>query len=132
MMLNMTPPSQSSCIVMDRHARAPQVGYDHQSFSYRDLEGSKVHKALREAYGEAYTEGDVIGCLLHLPPGGRPLESTAEDVVQWKGAAYVKQEATSEPQELQGAFVGFSKCAHVGVAVDYCLLGCEWVVLARP
>jgi hypothetical protein len=30
-----------------------------------------VHKGLREVYGEPYREGDVIGCLLHLPPGGR-------------------------------------------------------------
>ena len=33
-----------------------------------------MHKALREAYGQAYAEGDVIGCLIHLPPGGRAFE----------------------------------------------------------
>ncbi|XP_068660439.1 protein TRAUCO [Aristolochia californica] len=45
------------------------VGYDANSFGYRDLEGSKVHKALREKYGEPYGEGDVIGFYVNLPEG---------------------------------------------------------------
>lgn len=36
------------------------VGFDEHGFCYRDLEGSRVHKGLREAYGEAYGEGDVV------------------------------------------------------------------------
>jgi len=52
------------------------VGYDEFSFGYRDLEGSKVHKALREDYGKAYKEGDVIGCFIHMPEGGRRLEKS--------------------------------------------------------
>lgn len=52
------------------------VGYDEHSFGYRDLEGAKVHKALREAYGKAYKEGDVIGCFIHMPEGGRRLEKS--------------------------------------------------------
>ena len=51
-----------------------QVGYNEHSYAYRDLEGSKVHRGLREPYGQAFAEGDVVGCLLHMPPGGRPLE----------------------------------------------------------
>lgn len=49
------------------------MGYDQYSYGYRDLEGSRVHKALREAYGSPFREGDVVGCLLHLPPGGAAL-----------------------------------------------------------
>ncbi|KAH9303039.1 hypothetical protein KI387_014622, partial [Taxus chinensis] len=45
------------------------VGYDANSYSYRDLEGTKVHKAIREPYGEAYVEGDVIGFYINLPNG---------------------------------------------------------------
>lgn len=46
------------------------MGYDQHSYGYRDLEGSKVHQALPEAYGAPFREGDVVGCLLHLPLGG--------------------------------------------------------------
>ncbi|KAI3954572.1 hypothetical protein MKW98_019703 [Papaver atlanticum] len=47
------------------------VGYDEYSFGYRDVDGSKIHKALREKYGEeGYVEGDVIGCYINLPQGG--------------------------------------------------------------
>ena len=52
------------------------MGYDEHSFGYRDLEGSKVHKALREEYGKPYREGDVIGCFIHMPEGGRRLEKS--------------------------------------------------------
>lgn len=74
-----------------------------------------MHRALREPYGEPYNEGDVIGCLLHLPPGGRSLEPSPEDVVQWKGAAYVKQEASSEPQTLAGSVLGFFRSVYATV-----------------
>ena len=35
----------------------------------RDVDGSKVHQAVREPYGEAYVEGDVIGFYINLPNG---------------------------------------------------------------
>jgi Set1/Ash2 histone methyltransferase complex subunit ASH2 len=44
------------------------VGYDGNSYGYRDVDGSKVHKALREKYGdEGYVEGDVIGFYINFP-----------------------------------------------------------------
>ncbi|XP_057797883.1 protein TRAUCO-like [Salvia miltiorrhiza] len=47
------------------------VGYDANSFGYRDIDGSKVHKALRDKYAnEGYNEGDVIGFYINLPDGG--------------------------------------------------------------
>ncbi|PIA48346.1 hypothetical protein AQUCO_01400744v1 [Aquilegia coerulea] len=46
------------------------VGYDGNSFGYRDIDGSKVHKAMREKYGDSgYSEGDVIGFYINLPDG---------------------------------------------------------------
>ena len=48
------------------------VGYDGNSFGYRDIDGSKVHKALREKYGEeGYKEGDVIGFYINFFSFGR-------------------------------------------------------------
>ncbi|KAG6632398.1 hypothetical protein I3843_Q061600 [Carya illinoinensis] len=47
------------------------VVYDGNNFGYRDIDGSKVHKALREKYGEeGYKEGNVIGFYISLPEGG--------------------------------------------------------------
>ncbi len=40
----------------------------------RDLEGSRVHKAMREPYGAVFKEGDTVGMFLHMPSGGRPME----------------------------------------------------------
>ncbi len=41
-----------------------------------------MHKGLREEYGASYTQGDVVGCVIHIPEGGRALEATAE-VCEW-------------------------------------------------
>ena len=60
-----------------------QVGYDAHSYAYRDVEGSKVHRALREPYGRSFAEGDVVGCYLHLPPGGRPFEPRHQVHAVW-------------------------------------------------
>lgn len=38
-------------------------GYTESSFGYRDVDGSKVHKAWREPYAKLYREGDTIGCV---------------------------------------------------------------------
>jgi hypothetical protein len=47
-----------------------------------------VHKALREPFGEPYATGDVIGLLLHMPPGGKRMEPGGSEVVVYKGASY--------------------------------------------
>jgi len=43
------------------------VGYCENGISYRDVDGSAVHKSKRHAYGESFHTGDVIGCLIYLP-----------------------------------------------------------------
>ncbi|CAL5437932.1 unnamed protein product [Camellia sinensis] len=46
------------------------VRYDANSYGYRDIDGCKIHKALREKYGEeGYVEGDVIGFYVNLSDG---------------------------------------------------------------
>ncbi len=46
-------------MVLSYTMQAP-VGNDDFSFGYRDLEGSKVHKGLREEYGAPYKEVSQI------------------------------------------------------------------------
>jgi Set1/Ash2 histone methyltransferase complex subunit ASH2 len=42
---------------------------DTLDFVDRDVDGSKVHQAVRKPYGDAYVEGDVIGFYISLPNG---------------------------------------------------------------
>ncbi|KAF9597375.1 hypothetical protein IFM89_017721 [Coptis chinensis] len=64
------------------------VGYDGSSFGYRDIDGSKIHKALREKYGEeGYVEGDVVGCYISLPDGDL-YAPKAPDMVRYKGQKF--------------------------------------------
>lgn len=65
------------------------VGYDGCSYGYRDVDGSKVHKALRERYGEeGYGEGNVIGFYISLPDGGR-FAPKLPHLVWYKGQRYM-------------------------------------------
>jgi len=65
------------------------VGYDANSFGYRDIDGSKIHKALRHKYGEeGYKEGDVIGFYINLP-NGNSYAPKPPHLVWYKGQKYV-------------------------------------------
>ena len=46
------------------------VGYDVNSYAYRDVNGAKFHESIGEAYGEPYKAGDVIGCMLRMGEPG--------------------------------------------------------------
>lgn len=85
------------------------VGYDSHSFAYRDIGGVKVHKAAREPYGEPYKQGDVIGCLLHLPEGGRAIEPDLRDkqVMSYGGIPVVEVEEEAPAAALTGSCVAF-------------------------
>ncbi|KAK9804956.1 hypothetical protein WJX73_003518 [Symbiochloris irregularis] len=85
------------------------VGYDAHSFAYRDLEGVKVHRALRQEYGKPFREGDVVGCFLHLPPGGRPLDKDVAEEVTWKGTLSLTDGGPQEPAKpLEGSAIAFT------------------------
>jgi Set1/Ash2 histone methyltransferase complex subunit ASH2 len=86
------------------------VGYDQHGFGYRDLEGSKVHKASRQEYGEPFGQGDVLGLFLHLPEGGRALESRpGSELGRYKGSLYQLMPQQTDPQPLQGSVVAFTR-----------------------
>ncbi|XWS73577.1 hypothetical protein CRYUN_Cryun02cG0141000 [Craigia yunnanensis] len=87
------------------------VGYDGNSFGYRDIDGSKVHKALRGKYGEeGYKEGDVIGFYINLPEGGS-FDPKAPHLVWYKGQRYVcAPDAKEEPPKVvPGSEISFFK-----------------------
>ncbi|KAG1654194.1 hypothetical protein FOA52_004569 [Chlamydomonas sp. UWO 241] len=86
------------------------VGFDEHGFGFRDLEGSKVHQGKREPYGMeggGFTEGDVVGMLLHMPHGGRAIEVRKRKVVKFKGALYYEEEPEVLAKPLPGAAVHF-------------------------
>lgn len=87
------------------------VGYDGNSFGYRDIDGSKIHKALREKYGdEGYKEGDVIGFYINLPDGEK-YAPKAPHMVWYKGQRYVCAQDSKEdpPQVVPGSEISFFK-----------------------
>lgn len=87
------------------------VGYDGNSFGYRDLDGSKVHKALREKYGEeGYREGDVIGFYINLPEGAS-FAPMPPHLVWYKGQRYVCAPDAKEdpPKVVPGSEISFFK-----------------------
>ncbi|XP_015875729.1 protein TRAUCO [Ziziphus jujuba] len=87
------------------------VGYDGNSFGYRDIDGSKVHKALREKYGEeGYKEGDVIGFYINLPDGGTYAPKPPH-LVWYKGQRYVCAPDAKEdpPKVVPGSEICFFK-----------------------
>ncbi|KAK2993804.1 hypothetical protein RJ640_027682 [Escallonia rubra] len=87
------------------------VGYDGNSFGYRDVDGSKVHKALRENYGEeGYVEGDVIGFYIILPEGSLYMPKPVQ-LVWYKGQRYVCAPDAKEdpPKVVPGSEISFFK-----------------------
>ncbi|KAE9620241.1 hypothetical protein Lal_00019064 [Lupinus albus] len=87
------------------------VGFDGNSFGYRDIDGSKIHKALREKYGEeGYKEDDVIGFYINLPDGEK-YAPKAPHLVWYKGQRYVcGQDSKEDPATVvPGSEISFFK-----------------------
>lgn len=87
------------------------VGYDSNSFGYRDIDGSKVHKALREKYGEeGYVEGNVIGFYINLPEGNLYAPKPPH-LVWYKGQRFACAPDPKEdpPKTVPGSEISFFK-----------------------
>mmetsp|Transcript_5464 Transcript_5464/g.13338 ORF Transcript_5464/g.13338 Transcript_5464/m.13338 type:complete len:305 (+) Transcript_5464:298-1212(+) len=82
------------------------VGYDAHGYSYRDIGGTKVHMARREQYGDPYSEGDVVGCLLHLP--GKGSSEQKHEIFNYRG---IPVEVVGEEQAkvVPGSCIAFAK-----------------------
>lgn len=77
------------------------VGYDAQSYAYRDLQGLKVNAARPEPYGEEYKEGDVVGFYIHLPNGAALAPQTPQ-VYNYRGQPYIIQQKEEEAKPVPG------------------------------
>ncbi|KAL1220903.1 Protein TRAUCO [Cardamine amara subsp. amara] len=87
------------------------VGYDGNSFGFRDIDGCKIHKALREKYAEeGYKEGDVIGFYINLPDG-ESFAPKPPHYVFYKGQRYVCAPEVKEepPKVVAGSEISFFK-----------------------
>ncbi|KAK1315951.1 hypothetical protein QJS10_CPA05g00837 [Acorus calamus] len=105
------------------------VGYDGNSFGYRDIDGSKVHKALREKYGEVgYGEGDVIGFYINLPEGNLFAPKPPRTV--WiKGQRYLNSdEGKDNPPKVvpESEILFFKNGVCQGVAFSELFGGCYY------
>ncbi|KAF5208206.1 Set1/Ash2 histone methyltransferase complex subunit ASH2 [Thalictrum thalictroides] len=105
------------------------VGYDGNSFGYRDIDGSKIHKAMRETYGEeGYAEGDIIGFYINLPDGDL-YAPKAPNWVWYKGQKYAppangKEESKSVVPGSEISFFKNGVCQ--GVAFKDLVGGCYY------
>jgi Set1/Ash2 histone methyltransferase complex subunit ASH2 len=85
------------------------VGYDAHGYGLRAASGEKVAGAVRRPYGPPFSRpGAVLGCYLHLPPGGRRLERGRGDVVMWKGEPYLVDRPEAPAAPLAGSAIAFS------------------------
>lgn len=85
------------------------AGFDEHGYSFRDIEGSKVHNGRREPYALMdYKEGDTVGALIHLPEGGHPIEAKSKKMVRYKGEVYYEEEPEKIPSPLEGSHLEFS------------------------
>lgn len=87
------------------------VGCDGFGFGYRDVDGSKVYKAWRDNYADAYGEGDVVGFYISLPQG-ELYEPKQPDLVKYKGMPFHAQGVKDEkntPVPVPGSEIVYFK-----------------------
>ncbi|KAL5206166.1 hypothetical protein ABZP36_034375 [Zizania latifolia] len=76
------------------------VGYDVFGFGYRDMDGCKMHKALRTKYADqGYGEGDVLGFYIRLPDG-ELYEPKQPFLVQYKGLPFRTEAPKTADQKM--------------------------------
>ena len=90
------------------------VGYDQNSYSYRDIGGTKFHEARGAEYGEAYGPGDVIGC--HLRMGDPPATERKRQRINMKGVEYIVEEEVERTPSTGSAISFYKNGACQGVA----------------
>ena len=79
------------------------VGMDGYSYGLRDVGGEKVHLSRTKAYGRAFKTGDVVGCLITLPPRTEDLSKLkrARLPLKYKGQQYFEMEEYVVQKEME-------------------------------
>ena len=83
------------------------VGYDVNSYAYRDVNGAKFHESVGEAYGEPYKAGDVIGCMLRMGEPGAIVRQR-QRFRDPKGVEYLVEEERARVPSV-GSVIAFYK-----------------------
>jgi len=74
------------------------VGFDGRGYGYKDIRGEKVHEGVTSEYGEAFGEGDVIGCYVFID------ETKTEDC-----GCDRNEEDTTMTTSANSSYVAFAK-----------------------
>uniref|UniRef100_A0A0D3HI50 B30.2/SPRY domain-containing protein n=1 Tax=Oryza barthii TaxID=65489 RepID=A0A0D3HI50_9ORYZ len=86
------------------------VGYYVFGFGYRDMDGTKVHKAWRSNYADqGYGEGDVLGFYIHLPDG-ELYEPKQPFLVHYKGLPFRAEAPKAAEQKTPDPVPGEYHC----------------------
>ena len=92
------------------------VGYDTNSYAYRDLEGTKFHESKGAEYGAPYGPGDVVGC--HLKLGDPPAVVRMRQRVRTdKGVEYIVEEERERTPSVGSSITFFKNGVSQGTAL---------------
>lgn len=67
------------------------VGYDHNSYAYRDVNGGAFHQSIGRDYGLPFKSGDVVGCWLQM--GEQAASMRMRQRINLKNVEYIVEEA---------------------------------------
>ena len=77
------------------------VGMDAYGYGIRDVGGEKVHISRPKPYGKSFGTGDVIGCLITLPPY-KPKEIRRKRIpIRYKGQLYFEMDEYGVQKEME-------------------------------
>lgn len=92
------------------------VGYDVNSYSYRDVNGAVFHESSGKEYGASYGPGDVIGCLLTM--GDPPAARRERQRISLKGVEYIVEEERQRVVSTGSSVSFFKNGVSQGVAFE--------------
>ncbi len=104
------------CATAARCRSQAPVGYDKNSYAYRDVGGSKFHESIGSEYGEPYGEGDVIGC--HLLMGDPPASARQRQRITIKGTEFIVEEERERTPSKGSAISFYRNGEPQGVAFE--------------